>query len=472
MITRFELTRTEPIFVDYQDKDVFVVLTEYQIDFYSVFKEISNIGSETITRKFKQFKLKVKALSLSTSSKYKLVGILGQNGEVMICTMFGKFIGSVKHPSNTSLNEHNKKVISSSLVRNQSNLNQKIIQDNVKSTYAFTSLFFGEDKAFIGVKSGEILVYSLPDFELKTSISNLGAYKGSVYCVENLVGVESDEVLFYKLSDSTNGVLRFFKDKVNILAKSIHEYGFWDTQQINLIEELGKQSNLIYDFWVWNINGWVTRFFKTENELKLIQYQVLTGLYNEIDSHNSNHMVNEITTSRYAQFEEFEENNKFMYLGTRNGIIAKFSLDYERREYVQFVQESKICQIECLYQKGVLLIVGMNSNPDDIKESNNKPEVMSVCIFREINRKGNYLSQLKVFYNYKFTGFHLYQVIDGGISLILNEGIDYYRYDFEHICKDQDKNVDQLNESSSSSDLQSVDADGKEFVFSKLNLLN
>ena len=121
---RFELTKTEPNYVDYLEKDVFVVLYDYKMEFYSVYKETNKNGSETITRKIKQITLKVKALKLWTSSKYKLVGILGQNGEIMICNMFGKFIGSVRHPSNTSLNEHNKEVINSSFIENQNNIDK------------------------------------------------------------------------------------------------------------------------------------------------------------------------------------------------------------------------------------------------------------------------------------------------------------------------------------------------------------
>ena len=332
------------------------------------------------------------------------------------------------------------------------------MQSKVKSIYAFTSLFFGEDKAFIGVKSSEILIYSLPDFELKTSISNLGAYKGSVYSVEELVGVETDEILFYQLSDWTNGVLKFSKNNVNILAKSIVDSGFWESQQLDILNELNKEQNFIYDFCITNINGCITRFNKTEKELRFTQYQVLTGLYNEIDSHNSNHMVNEITASHYAQFNEFEENDKFIYLGTRNGIIAKFSLDYERREYVKLIQDCKVWQIESLYNKGVLLIIGMSSNSIVDIESDNIPELMTVCIYREINFKGNNLTKLKEFKNYKFTSFHLYQIMDGTVSLILNKEKYYYRFDFDNINKDINK--DESQDKDSSSDLKSVDGEG------------
>lgn len=193
-----------------------IVLHKYSVEIYQVYKDLYAGAEHIVTKKIKQVNLKIQAVDLVTSGTFELIGVLGRNGEMLLLNLYGKFLGTLKHPNKTDLNEHNRDVASSSFLSDG--------EDNgdyrIKSVYAFTSVCFGKSHAFVGTKSGEVLVYELSDFSLVCSVTNLGKFKGEVSSVDKLCTTHDDEILVYFLSDGAKGVLQFKKSSAKILAKT------------------------------------------------------------------------------------------------------------------------------------------------------------------------------------------------------------------------------------------------------------
>jgi len=102
------------------------------------------------------------------NKSHNLIWILGKNGEIMFLNLQGEFMGTLKHPGNSSLNEHNIQFETSGFLSTDA-------KPTKLSIYAFTCWSMGEDTIFVGTMAGELLVYSLHDFSILKYITNLGS---------------------------------------------------------------------------------------------------------------------------------------------------------------------------------------------------------------------------------------------------------------------------------------------------------
>ncbi|CAI2375714.1 unnamed protein product [Moneuplotes crassus] len=396
-----------------------------RVDIYSIYKEFYQSSYHNTLQKIKSVRLKVQAIDIDVCPKNRNMSILGINGDILHLSLSGEFITVQKATGNPSYET-------------------KVVPRGERSIFAFTTLNIGTNYAFVGREAGEVLVFDLRDFSLKTTISNLGSYKGGACSVEKVLVTENDNFCAYILQDNTKGVLRVSNETKNakLIAQSdcilanqgiskIKSFHFFHPEKIE-----SKDINEDYMFLTVNDIGTTTVF---SNSLKVQEFQVFSGL-SSVSSKSG--MPNDTVTATQFLQSDVGTAPSYLYLGTENGVLIKFSIEYERREYSFRLSENEIHQVEVVRGAAPIVIVGMYQNEED--------DFLKILLYRE---EKNTLKVMHCIDNYKISAFKIYKAIAESYTIILKEEDEFYQYNLAYLMQEN------INNESIDSDVNSIALD-------------